>query len=293
MRKSNTLLLNFCALLITIGTCTFESLATTQSQTVFINSGNYVAIDGTIFPRYAYNSTASFNGENSRVRINNTDTLQLMVINNDSVLHGFDIKNISGVQTTINPTDTAIITVHFPNEGVYIYYDHLNAPAYAYLGLSSMIIADNFAGPEFHWNIKDHQKSYNDSLFAGASVDWTTYYPDYFVINGRSNPEINTDAAARITGSVGQTIRLYIANTGLAIHSMHFHGYHLEIIHSSDRPATVGRSKDTFPIQAMEVLILELIPDKPGEYPVHDHNLVATTGGGIYPSGMFTTMLIQ
>lgn len=267
--------------------------AATQAQTVFINSGSYVAVDGTTFPRYAFNASANFDAENVRIRINNTDTLLCTVINNDSVVHGFDIQNIAGVQTTVNPGDTITVSVHFPNPGMYIYFDHLNAQDYAYLGLSSMIIADTYTGAEFYWNIKDHQKSYNNTLFAGGTVDWSTYYPDYFVINGRSNPDINTDPAARITGSVGQTIRVYIANTGRSIHSMHFHGYHSEIIYSSARSIEVGRSKDTFPVQAMEVLVLEFVPDKVGEYPVHDHNLVATTGGGIYPSGMFTTILIQ
>ena len=42
----------------------------------------------------------------------------------------------------------------------------------------------------------------------------------------------------------------------------------------------------------MEVLKLELIPDKPGVYPVHDHNLIGVTGGMFYPNGMFTTLRI-
>jgi hypothetical protein len=42
----------------------------------------------------------------------------------------------------------------------------------------------------------------------------------------------------------------------------------------------------------MEGSVFRLIPDQPGEFPVHDHNLVATTGGNIYPLGMFLTMMI-
>ena len=70
-------------------------------------------------------------------------------------------------------------------------------------------------------------------------------------------------------------------------------GYHLEIISSSENESHEGRSKDTFPIKSSQSMILELIPDKTGEYPVHDHNLVAVSGGGIYPNGMFLTMLIE
>jgi hypothetical protein len=51
--------------------------------------------------------------------------------------------------------------------------------------------------------------------------------------------------------------------------------------------------KDTFPIQPLETLLLQLVPHQVGEYPVHDHNLVAVSAGGIYPNGMFLTLLIQ
>ena len=147
--------------------------------------------------------------------------------------------------------------------------------------------------PSFFWNIKEHNVSWNQLILNGGNVDWTKYDPDYFTINGNSSPHINHDSLARISGDVGDSIMLYIANTGQSIHSLHFHGYHATIISSSLYPGHNGWLKDTFPIKPMETLILILVPDKPGEYPVHDHNLVATTGNGWYPNGMFTTMLIQ
>ena len=84
-----------------------------------------------------------------------------------------------------------------------------------------------------------------------------------------------------------------MANTGQSIHSMHFHGYHATILYSSKNQTHVGRSKDTFPIHSMQTLVLQIVPDKPGTYPVHDHNLVAVTGNNVYPNGMFTTLLIN
>ena len=127
----------------------------------------------------------------------------------------------------------------------------------------------------------------------GNTVDWTTYYPDYFTINGNSNPHINADASARVVGNVGDTINIYMVNTGQSLHSIHFHGYHSEILDSSKFPNHIGRSKDTFGIHSMELVVVQMIPHQVGEYPVHDHNLVAVSGGNIYPNGMFLTMLIQ
>jgi len=85
---------------------------------------------------------------------------------------------------------------------------------------------------------------------------------------------------------------IYIANTGQSIHSIHFHGYHVKVVSSSKEPTHAGRSKDSLPVFPSETMVLQLIPDKPGEYPVHDHNLIGTTGGNLYPQGMFTTILI-
>ena len=57
--------------------------------------------------------------------------------------------------------------------------------------------------------------------------------------------------------------------------------------------SNIGRIKDTFPLKRMEGYVLRLVPDQVGEYPVHDHNLLSITGGGLYPFGMFLTILIQ
>lgn len=250
-------------------------------------------VDAENFTYYAFDSTSTFNTTNSRLRIAIGDSLYITIYNTDVIDHGFDITETSGYSSVIPAGGNITVATRFDSRGVYIFYDNLDYPKYRYLGLGGMIVVDDFAGPEFYWNIKELQGIWNDSLDAGWSVDWLDYVPDYFTINGNSNPDINTDPAARIEGTVGETIRLYIANSGQSIHSLHFHGYHLEIITSSKNPSHVGRSKDTFPVYGMETMILELVPDKPGEYPVHDHNLVAVSGGKIYPNGMFLTMLIE
>jgi FtsP/CotA-like multicopper oxidase with cupredoxin domain len=163
------------------------------------------------------------------------------------------------------------------------------------MGAGGMIVcrSPNANIHRFFWNMKDHQVLFNENLNQGIPVDWTQYYPNYFTINGNSNPYINEDSDARVTGSVGDTIYIYMVNTGQSLHSIHLHGYHGEIIQSSKFPSHVGRSKDTVPVYSMEVVILKIVPDQPGEYPVHDHNLVAVSGGNIYPNGMFLTMLIN
>lgn len=225
--------------------------------------------------------------------VNVGDSLLLKIINNDTVTHGFNVKGYAGINNTILPGDSVDLIMVFNTPSVHIYYDSYNYPLFRYMGLAGMIVVNNNVAKSFFWNLKDHQKLFNDSIGEGNTVSLTDYYPDYFTINGNSNPHINEDSAVRVSGNVGDTLYIYMVNTGQSVHSIHFHGYHSQIIYSSKFPSHVGRSKDTFAVYSMESVILEMIPDKTGEYPVHDHNLVAVSGGHIYPNGMFLTMLIQ
>ena len=167
------------------------------------------------------------------------------------------------------------------------------APRFTYLGLAGMITVASGNHARFKWNVKELRKEWTLEADTNPSMSWTNYYPDYFTVNGWSAPLINDDTTARVEGGVGDTILIYLGNTGRSVHSMHFHGYHAEILYSSKFPNHVGRSKDTFPMLPMETMVLRLVPDKTGEFPVHDHNLVAVSAGNYYPNGMFMTLLIQ
>ncbi len=266
--------------------------ATIQDYDLYIVSDSLNLIDNSKLPYKVFTNSASFQGKNVIYNINEGDTLRLNVHNTDSDIHHFQVKGMAYPATIIPANDSVIVEMVFPDAGSYIYYDPLNYPDNKSMGLAGMINVKDHSYSSFYWNIKDFQKSKSLNIDAGNVEVWNDYYPNYFTINSKSNPAINADTDARVTGSVGDTIYIYMVNTGQSIHSMHYHGYHLEIMHSSHEPSHVGRIKDTFPLYPMETLVLRLIPDKPGEYPVHDHNLVAVTANMVYPNGMFITLLI-
>jgi FtsP/CotA-like multicopper oxidase with cupredoxin domain len=222
------------------------------------------------------------------------DSLKLTIYNTDSINHGIAIKGFA-VNELIQAKDSIQINLLMDQAMTTFVHDPTNDGAYRNMGLASILyVADPASNhTSFFWNMKDHQAEFNSILASGGQVDWQAYNPDYFTINGRSNPMINRDSSARVRGKVGDTLLIHMVNTGHSIHSIHFHGYHCEIVSSSKEKSHVGRKKDTFPIYGGEVVVLRLIPDQPGEFPVHDHNLVAVTGGGIYPNGMFLTLLIE
>ena len=268
------------------------SLFASVEVRLFLNAGNIVAVDSSQYPGYAFNETPNFVPQNAVVEANTGDTLIFIVTNTDTLLHGFAVKGISS--TPLGPLDSLRDTIVFNTPGLFIYHDDSSYPTYTYLGAAGMIyISDPNTFGTFYWNFKEHEDAFNVALANGQSVSWNGYTPNYFTVNGRGKPDIPNDASAVVTGNVGDTIRILMVNTGRSVHSLHFHGYHCEIIYASQDNRWVGASKDSFPLKSMETMILQLVPDKPGQYPVHDHNLIAVSGGGIYPNGIFMMMYIN
>ncbi len=262
------------------------------AKTLYINKGQMATVDGQDFPALAFNNSPVFNATNEIIHLNPGDLLQLTVVNNDNQPHNFQIKGLTVSAAPIAAGDSATYDITFPDKGFFNYFDDLSVANY-YMGLAGMVVVDSFAGKHFFWNLREHQSAKNIAIGNGQPVDFTEFQPDYFTINGRSHPDLANDPLAVVQGNVGDTLRVYICNSGLMSHSIHFHGFHPTIIYSSKYHEHQGRVKDTFPIDSKETLILEFVPDKAGLYPVHDHNLVAVTGGAEYPNGILLIMDIQ
>lgn len=274
-------------------TSLFGSAANISVRLV-IRAGNLSMNDGTSLPYKIYTTQSSFVEKSDLFIWQAGDIVTLKVVNADVEDHGFALDN--GTDFGSIPSGDSVEQV-LPNlsEGVYRYFDPFNFPYNQYIGLAGIIhvkaITDQT--PYFYWDLREHQVAWNTDIISGSSPIINQYDPFYFTINGNSEPDINSDTIARVTGNVGNEVRIVIVNNGMSIHSMHFHGYHAILLKNSKNATHEGREKDTFPVYPKEHVILSFIPDKPGEYPVHDHNLVAVTGGGIYHAGMFTTLLIE
>ena len=272
--------------------CICESA--TIYETLYLNRGIFTTVNNTTFPSFAFNSSPAFEMNNHVIQIEPNDSLVLKIINNDTVIHGFDLKDETGYNSTLNPGDSIIHNYTPLSMKLVIYYDSYNFPFYQYAGASGMIcVKSSSANGNFFWNIKEHQTGYNQTIAGGGTVDFTSYEPDYFTINGKSHPDLENDSTATVIGNVGDSLYIFMANTGISKHSIHFHGFHPVAVFSNDTWMQVGSSKDNWPMKSMDAVILLLIPDKTGQYSVHDHNLIAVSGGNIHPNGMFTIMEIQ
>jgi hypothetical protein len=261
-------------------------------QTLYINRGVLTTIKGTTFPFLAFNSSPTFTAQNVTVFCVKGDSVILNVINNDSISHGFKIKNMPGISYTLAPTANITCTLVTSTLAAYIFYDHLAYPRNTYMGLAGMIVARNKANDKSYvWNLKEHQSTFNSQL--AYNVNWGAYYPDYFTINGKSFASLQTDPLVKIQANVKDTLYIFISNTGQSMHALHFHGFHETAMYADARLIKAGWEKDTWGLFSLDAVVLKLIPDKTGKYSVHDHNLVAVTGGNTHPNGMFTIMEVQ
>ena len=240
-------------------------------------------------PSIGFYSDSSGDERIDHLRFEPNENFEITIINNDSIDHIIGIDSYANVASG----DTLTLNFQFANESVLILHDSLDFPSWSNTGLSCMISIVESSSHLYTWNLRTHELSKNSSVLLNQGSSWMDYAPDYFTINGQSHPHIENDTNVKIVGNVGDTIVVDIASTTMSHHSMHFHGYHAAILYSSYNSTHVGRSKDTFPIKGFETLRLRLIPDQPGVYPVHDHNLTAVSGGGIYPYGMLTTLNIS
>lgn len=272
----------------------YESWSATLSLRLSVETGILNLNSTQSIPYRIFTQNSLTFSKNSDLLIWNTgDVITLKVVNNDLVTHGFVIEGIVNYGDIL-PTDSSEQTFTVSQNGVFRYFDPLNAPFNEYTGLSGILHVKSPSDfiPYFYWDLREHQLEWYTEILSGNSPQPNQYDPRYFTINGNSEPNIDLDPIARISGSVGEELRVVIVNNGLSIHSMHFHGYHANLLTNSKDPSKEGREKDTFPLYPKEHIVISILPDKPGEYPVHDHNLVAVTGGGIYHAGMLTTLMI-
>lgn len=280
--------------LIVFGLSVQYSLSATQNVRLIIQAGT-ISLSGAALDALTFSENVSFQSNSDLFIWTTNDDVNLKVVNLDSEPHGFEIEGYVSSFGVIAPGDSSEQNIVLSTSGVFRYFDNLNQPYNEYLGLSGVIhIKDaSDATPYFYWDLREYAESWNAQVLSGSNPTLNTYDPEQFTINGNHYPNTIADPLARITGNVGNEFKVVIVNNGLSIHSLHFHGYHLTVEADSKSINTLGRSKDTFPIHPSEHLVLSCTPDKEGEYPVHDHNLVAVTGGGEYSTGMLLTMLIQ
>ena len=260
-------------------------------DTLYINKDT-ITIANVNVQMCVFNDSSFFKAENFTFELGSDDTLDLHIVNNDTLDHTFTIDNVITSANVISASSALDLLVVLPNDGAFRFYSDV---AYGrLLGASGILMKGYNAYPKFYWNMFE-QNGVLSYSYADLSATTTpvNYVPDLFTINLDVHPNLEFDPLAKVVGNVGDTLIITVVNSGQMEHTLHFHGYHVEILDASLNIKMNGWSKDTFPIELGEVIVLELVPHQEGTYPVHEHNLINVTSSGSYPGGMLNLIEIQ
>lgn len=260
-----------------------------QTAEIYIVEGVVADGENGWMPYYTFNSRNSFDSSNVILRFASGVQVDFNVTNTTSITCGFKINGY-GETGNIPAGETRSLSLILEAEGTFLYEDPLNDQRA--LGLGGMLVVSDFTGPTFYGVLTEHDNEWTKTLTQGGVYSKKSYKPETYTVNGRGFPDVKRDSLISIHGHVGDTIHIHLTNAGQMHHFPHFHGFHVKILEATKQPELVGRLKDSFGLLSGESMTLELVPDKPGRYPIHNHNLITTTFGGNYPGGMMIHMHI-
>ncbi|MAF67151.1 MAG: hypothetical protein CMJ84_16030 [Planctomycetes bacterium] len=132
------------------------------------------------------------------------------------------------------------------------------------------------------------------NLTMGSGIPQRTkpYEPNYFTVNGLAFPDAASDPDTLVAGSLGEDILIRFGNFGRMRQSIHFHGYHAQIVAQNNVPDATMPPKDTIAVPYLGTVDVILTPHQIGVFPLHPHSLTAVTANGFYPLGALTLISI-
>jgi FtsP/CotA-like multicopper oxidase with cupredoxin domain len=265
--------------------------AATVDVTLFVRPGTLETIDARSLPALCFTAvdTGAAALPSPVLRIDAGDSLRVTLDNRDTAPHGFEIVGVGGSASSVPGGYVDTFSFLLPDAGTFLYRDPVGYPVNQGCGLAGMLEVANPAATwdaENGWLLGDHSETWMTEADAGSPIDTAVYDPNYFTVNGLSGTDTMGDPRALVTGAVDDEILIRIANAGLRLHTIHFHGYHVEILRRNAVPLPAPIIKDTVPIPVGETADLVLRPHQGGVFPIHDHVVLSVTANGVYPLGM-------
>lgn len=276
--------------LLFIGLLLFSLVVSAQDEVdVYIVEGK-VDAGGPKIPFFTFNTRDQFDSTNAIFTFPLGIAVTFNVTNLVDFTCGFEVRGWGSIDA-IPSNESRSLTLTFDESGTFLVQDPIGD--HRALGLGTMLVVSDFDGAEYYGVFNEHEPDWIKAIAEGGSYNRNIYHPDAFTINGFGFPRTKSDARSMIMGNVGDTIRVHMLNAGQMYHFPHWHGYHVTIKDASHHKNYIGWSKDSYGLAPGETMMVELVPDKPGRYPIHNHNLVTTTVGGNYPGGMMMHMHIH
>ena len=264
-------------LLVWLMLCSLSMHSQLPNDTLHINFGTS-SLGSDVIQALRFNTSSEFDSINSVLRINPNEEFQLTVVNNDTVDHNLGILPLDAFGPTISHLSSQVIAIL-----------QSTSERGMVLGASMMLRVGYDDLQHFEWNLNEWDTLRTEIAASQMPVDFAApYEPRQFTINDRVFPNTLEDSTAYVAVDLNQEVYISIVNHGYMEQVLHFHGFHIEMIQSSYHNERVGWMKDTVPLRSGECVIVKLVANQPGVYPVHAHNLIAVTNAGFYPGGMIT-----
>ncbi len=197
----------------------------------------------------------------------------------------------------IMPQETAVWDFVMPPEGTWIFTEALLGTFASSAGFAAAMISNptvqNPAMREYFLMYQDADDRWNNAIDNGNLPDEAVFEPNYHTLNGLSYPMTLMDNRTRINCELGEDVLIRIANLSNIRHSLHFHGYHVDILKRNNKLETILPEKDTIALDVNSTTDVLMHVKQVGEYPVHPHSLTATTDNGTYQGGSVTMIDAQ
>lgn len=195
-------------------------------------------------------------------------------------LHGLDVdtRNDGDPSTSFWLEHMQDTTYSFKakNAGTYIYHCHVGDVVHVQMGMYGLIVVKAAGGAntawtggpvyskDYKWLMSEIDKQWHDSIpVHDDSLDQIMlppYLPDYFLINGKAQQELNDDSI-KITGQVNEPIYVRLANIGFFNNRVIFPASLNAVVIASDgRPLPNSVDTDTIVVMPGERYGVMLTP---------------------------------
>jgi hypothetical protein len=197
-------------------------------------------------------------------------------------LHGLDVDQANdGVPHTsheIGHQATGRYRFYASHAGTYFYHCHVLSILHVQLGMYGSIIVRANAGAqevwtggpsfdrEYNWLSSEIDQEWFDSIPSQHIGDSTVvevqvkaYQPDFFLVNGKANQNLDTLRSARIVANSGEKVHLRLGNMGYLANKVIFPAaLNAEVVASDGRPLPSSLAWDTlwvYPGERYSVLL--------------------------------------
>lgn len=197
----------------------------------------------------------------------------------------------------IMPQETGLWEFTMPPEGTWMFTEALLGNVASSAGFAAAMISNPVKNPtkmrQYYLLYQDADDRWNNAIDNGNVPDETVFEPNYHTLNGLSYPDTMNDNDTRVNCILGEDVLVRVGNLSNVRHSLHFHGYHAQLMRRNNKADNTLPEKDTFSIPPFSTTEIIMPVVQVGEYPLHPHGLTTTTDNGLYQGGSVTMIDAQ